>query len=146
MLLPMHASTRITAQLGRTLGVVLLASLVAGCSMVPNMDHGSSGCSNAVGIGPRSGDGPVTQNLNDSVIPELDGLSPAAAAAAAVAQGHTVVFNVQIEGYGECWCLPPPEGKVISSWWNSHGALFLQIEGVEEGHTPDDQPAAGWGC
>ncbi len=114
--------------------------------MVPNMDHGSSGCSNAGGIGPRSGDGTVVMQVGDSVIPALDGLGPAEAAAAATAQGHTVVFNVQIEGYGECWCVPPPEGKVVASWWNSHGALYLQIEGVEEGHTPDNQPAAGWGC
>lgn len=128
------------------IGGLLLASLVAGCSLVPNMDHGSSGCQNAGGIGPRSGAAPVTMAASDSVMPELDGLSPSAAAAAATALGQTVVFNVQIEGYGECWCVPPPEGKVIASWWNQHGALFLQIEGVDEGHTAGNQPSAGWGC
>ena len=127
------------------LGGLLLASLVAGCSLVPNMDRGS-GCANAAGIGPRSGDGPVTQTVGDSVLPELDGLPAVEAANRAAAQGHTVVFNVPIEGYGECWCVPPPEGTVVTSWWNSHGALYLQIEGVNEGHTPNNQPAAGWGC
>jgi hypothetical protein len=146
MLLKMHATSRVSALIRRTLGGVLMASLVAGCSMVPNMDHGSSGCENAVGIGPRSGDAPVIKSLDDSAIPELNGLSAAAAATAAVAQGHTVVFNVQITGFGECWCVPPPEGTVVTSWWNSHGALFLQVDGVDEGHTPDNQPAAGWGC
>ena len=150
MLHPMRPPTRsLTPSPGwlrRGIGALLLVSFVAGCSLVPNMDHGSSGCSNAAGIGPRSGDAPVTAKLADSVHPELNGLSPAAAAAAAAAQGHTVVFNVQIEGYGECWCVPPPEGTVVRSWWNSHGALYLQIDGVEEGHTAGHQPDAGWGC
>jgi hypothetical protein len=146
MLPTMHASSMVRSLGRHGLAGLLLASLVAGCSLVPNMDHGSSGCSNAAGIGPRSGDGPVTQAVTSSAMPELDGLPAAEAASRAAAQGHTVVFNVQIEGYGECWCVPPPEGTVAASWWNSHGALFLQIDGVDEGHTPDNQPAAGWGC
>jgi hypothetical protein len=146
MLPAMHATLGSTHRLRPGIGLLLVAFMAAGCSMVPNMDHGSSGCQNAGGIGPKAGDGPVLMTVGDSVMPALDGLSPAAAAAAAVAQGHTVVFNVQIEGFGECWCVPPPEGEVIASWWNSHGALYLQIEGVDEGHTADEQPAAGWGC
>jgi hypothetical protein len=146
MLPTMRAATRVRPLVRHGLPGLLLASLVTACSLVPNMDHGSSGCSNAAGIGPRSGDAPVTQAMNASVMPELDGLPAVEAASRAAAQGHTVVFNVQIEGYGECWCVPPPEGTVVASWWNSHGALFLQIEGVDEGHTPDNQPAAGWGC
>ncbi len=142
----MRVSSSLPARLRHIVGGVLLAVLLAGCSLVPNMDHGSSGCSNAAGIGPRSGDAPVTQAVSASVLPELDGLPAVEAASRAAAQGHTVVFNVQIEGYGECWCVPPPEGTVVASWWNSHGALFLQIDGVDEGHTPDNQPTAGWGC
>ena len=48
-----------------------------------------------------------------------------------------MVFNVQIPGYGECWCVPPPEGTVTDAFWNEHGALFLMVEGVDEGHTAD---------
>jgi hypothetical protein len=132
-------------------GLLLSAIMLAGCSMVPNMDHGSSGCSNARGIGPvTNGDAPVAVKLDDgggmAVLPILHGKSPGQAAAEAAAMGHTVVFNVQIESYGECWCVPPPEGTVVASWWNQHGALYLQVDGVDEGHTADDQPAAGWGC
>lgn len=61
-------------------------------------------------------------------------------------QGHTVVFNVQIESYGECWCVPPPEGDVVEAWWGSNGALWLRVDGVDEGHTAQDQPPLGWGC
>jgi hypothetical protein len=127
----------------RVLCLLALALLVTGCSLVPNMDHGSSGCANAAGIGPRG----MTEFAADQpVLPELIGLAPLDAATRAAAQGHTVVFNVPIQGYGECWCVPPPEGTVSQAWWNEHGALYLMIEGVDEGHTADEQPATGWGC
>ena len=130
-------------RLARLLLIAAAALLVAGCSLVPNMDHGSSGCSNAVGMGPRG----VTQfDLETPIMPELVGLTPAEAATRAAAQGHTVVFNVQIPSYGECWCVPPPEGTVTGMFWNEHGALFLMVDGVDEGHTADQQPATGWGC
>ncbi len=146
MLRSMPPTTPSHARLGHGIGGLLIAVLVSGCSMVPNMDKGTSGCSNAVGIGPSSGDEPAVMAIGDAVLPELNGLSPAAAATAAAARGHTVVFNVQIHGFGECWCVPPPEGTVVASWWSSRGALFLQIDGVDEGHTADRQPDTGWGC
>ena len=31
-------------------------------------------------------------------------------------------------------------------FWNEHGALFLMVDGVDEGHTADEQPPTGWGC
>ena len=119
---------------------------IAACSMVPNMDHGSSGCSNARGIGPSGDDSLTGDQILQEALPELIGLHPIEAAERAQAAGHTVVFNVQIPGYGECWCVPPPEGKVVQTWWNDHGALFLMVEGVDLGHTGEDQPATGWGC
>ena len=126
--------------------LVVSLAFIAGCSLVPNMDHGSSGCQNARGIGPTSGDIVAGVQELAEALPELIGLTPVEAAERARAKGHTVVFNVQIPGYGECWCVPPPEGKVVQTWWNDHGALFLMVEGVDLGHTAADQPAAGWGC
>ena len=96
------------------------------------------GCQNASGTGPT--EGPV------AFADELIGKDPPAAAAAARARGHTVVFNVQIPGYGECWCDTPQMGKVVDAWWGQHGALWVMVEGVDVGHTPEDQPALGWGC
>ena len=127
-----------------TVGIMLaLGVVLTGCSalrLVPNQDHGSSGCQNARGIGPASGEG------EPPIAAELIGRAPAEAAATAATQGHTVVFNVQIEGYGECWCVPPPEGKVVEAWWGQHGALWLMVDGVDEGHTGANQPARGRGC
>jgi hypothetical protein len=127
---------------GRAIGVLLAGWLAGGCSMVPNMDAGTSGCSNAVGIGPRDQSGAVDTH----VMPDLIGLDPTVATSRAHARGHTVVFNVQITGYGECWCVPPPEGTVTEAWWTERGALMLGVDGVDEGHTADHQPATGWGC
>jgi hypothetical protein len=110
------------------------------------MDHGSSGCQNARGIGPSTENAGGAVRELEEALPDLIGLTPVEAAELARARGHTVVFNVQIPDYGECWCVPPPEGKVVQTWWNDHGALFLMVEGVDLGHTADDQPAAGWGC
>jgi hypothetical protein len=119
---------------------------IGACSMVPNMDPNTSGCANARGIGP-SRDNSLTgvQGLEEA-LPELIGLHPVEAAERAQAAGHTVVFNVQIPDFGECWCVPPPKGKVVQTWWNDHGALMLMVEGVDLAHTAADQPATGWGC
>ena len=122
--------------------VAPMALLLAGCSMVPNMDHGSSGCSNAAGIGPRD----TTGGHVAPAMPDLNGLAPLEAANRAAARGHTVVFNVQIPDFGECWCVPPPEGTVTDSFFTERGALMLMIDGVDEGHTARDQPPTGWGC
>lgn len=96
------------------------------------------GCQNARGIGPTEGKVPFAGLLI--------GKSPGEGAAVAVAQGHTVVFNVQTPGYGECWCATPPRGQVKEVWWGEHGALVLEVMGFDPGHTPDQQPMFGWGC
>ena len=130
-------------RLGRLVLVVLAAGTVAGCSLVPNMDAGSAGCSNASGIGPR--DQSMVQ-VGSSPIPGLIGLSPTDAAGKAAALGHIVVFNVQTPDFGECWCVPPPGGTIREAFFTSRGALMLMIEGFDPGHAADEQPFAGWGC
>jgi hypothetical protein len=127
-----------SSRVGRLVLLALMwMVLVSGCSLVPNMDAGSAGCSNARGIGAPGA---------DAAVGDLVGLSPAQAATIAAGRGHTVVFNVQIEGFGECWCAPPPEGKVTEGFFTGRGALMLMIDGVDVGHTADQQPFMGWGC
>lgn len=128
---------------GRWAVAVLTMIIFGGCSAVPNMDAGTSRCSNAVGIGPRD---VAVFDLDKPVLPEVIGLDPTAAASIAMGIGHTVVFNVQIQGFGECWCVPPPEGEVSAAFWTSRGALMLMVEGVSEGHSANAQPPTGWGC
>ena len=123
--------------------LLTVAVWLSGCSLVPNMDAGTSGCSNAEGIGPRD---QTVRAAGDDAMPELVGLAPDQAAAIAIGRGHTVVFNVPIDGYAECWCVPPPEGTVQETFFTGRGALMLLVEGVDEGHTAAQQPPTGWGC
>jgi hypothetical protein len=117
---------------------LVVAIAVGGCSAVPNLDRGTAGCNNA------RGDGPVDGALAFEKL--LIGKSPIEAASIAAERGHRVVFQVQIPGYGECWCTPPPNGTVVRAWWNDHGALYLLVDGVDAGHDADHQPFLGWGC
>lgn len=118
--------------------VLTLVWLLPGCSAIPNMDSGSAACQNARGIGQ-----PVVRadgSINQDVMPDLRGKTPAEAEAIAEERGHTVVFNVQ----GTCWCVPPPSGRVADQWFGEHGALWLWVEGFPP---PSDQPPfQGWGC
>jgi hypothetical protein len=102
------------------------------------MDHGAAGCSNTIGPGPREGTVPF---LN-----ALIGRHPAEAASIVQAHGHVAVFRVEIPGYGECWCDPPPNGSVTGAFWGGNGQLYVDVSGVDVGHTADDQPFLGWGC
>lgn len=122
--------------------LLALAFLCAGCSALPDLAMGSAGCQGARGIGPAG----MAPGVQEPVVAGVVGKSPAEAAAVAMAMSHTVVFNVQIPGYGECWCTPPPMGTVSTAWWGQHGALWLMVDGVDVGHTADDQPIRGWGC
>ena len=121
----------------RRLVVVLLGSvaLLAACSQVPNMDVGSAGCQNARGIG-------VASNNAPAVLAQVQGLSAAEAAARMKSQGHTVVFNTG----GDCWCAPPPGGRVTEAWFGQHGALWLWVDGIDPALTAGDPPFMGYGC
>ncbi len=125
----------------RLAGLIATALLVAGCAGVPNfdampnMDAGSAGCQNARGIGVPSNDAP-------DVLAAVKDKSPTEAAVAMRALGHTVVFNTG----SDCWCLPPPSGKVIEAWFGKHGALWLWVDGADPGLTAGDPPFAGYGC
>jgi hypothetical protein len=111
------------------------AVLLAGCSMVPNMDAGSAGCQNAHGIGVASDDAPA-------ILAQVPGMTAAQAAAKMTAQGQTVVFNTG----GDCWCVAPPGGHVTMAWFGEHGALWLWVDGVDPALTAGEPPFLGYGC
>jgi len=118
----------------RPLLLVAAIFAIGACSAVPNLDRGSMGCANAVGIGPTGGRVPFAGLLI--------GKSPGEAAAVAVSQGHTVVFSVQAPHYGECWCATPLGGQVKDAWWGEHGALWLLVEGFDPGTRRTPNPCS----
>jgi hypothetical protein len=116
--------------------LIVLAVLLAGCSMVPNMDDVGSGCANRAGAGPHDADDPEGIPLAG-----ISGLSPSQAAAAAAAMGHVVVFRLN---HLACVCVPPTGyGPVVEGWWGSRGQLYLDLGNV----TPQgDVLPDGTGC
>ena len=97
---------------------------LSACTLVPNMDETGSGCKNRVGIGPTDlGDVPPGVPVDG-----IAGLRPVAAAAAASAMGHTVVFR---EDAFHCACVPPTGyGPVSHGWFGERGQLYLDLEDV----------------
>lgn len=73
---------------------------------------------------------------------QRDALSPTPAATTLAAVGHTIVFNTG----GDCWCVPPPGGRVTDAWFGQHDALWLWVDGVDPGVTAGEPPFLGYGC
>ena len=48
-------------------------------------------------------------------------------------------------GYAECWCTPPPEGRVTEVFGGSRGQLIVVAE-TDPKPGGRDQPTFGWGC
>jgi hypothetical protein len=120
---------------GSLLTSLVGAALVVGCSAIPNMDEGSSGCQNARGIG-------VASDSEPAILAQVEGMTAMEAGATMAAQGHTVVFNTG----GDCWCVPPPGGKVTDAWFGDRGALWLWVDGVDPALTAGEPPSRGYGC
>ena len=114
---------------------IAVGLLVAGCSAVPNMDAGSAGCQNAVGIGTAS-------DAEPGLLAMVEGMTAAEAGARLAEMGHHVVFNTG----GDCWCVAPPGGKVTDAWFGQHGALWLWVDGVDPALTAGEPPFLGYGC
>jgi hypothetical protein len=150
------------------IGLAATALVVSACSSLPslggmpNMDPGSMGCSNvphtAAGDAVIAGGGPdgrsVAATDPGQIFAGVDVAQTTAAelAARGEAAGFVVRFNMQystsadgMSGYGECWCILPPDGEVEDAFFGDKGQLFIQLR-----HTPipggRDQPTLGWGC
>lgn len=130
--------------------VVALATVVTGCSAVPNLDQGGMGCHK--GGNGKQPDGLPTDPGQPLAGIDVVGQSPADIGRAAEAKGLTVSYrleyatgNYRQEGYSECWCTPPPEGRVSLVLWGSTGELIVMTEtGMKPGGR--SQPVFGWGC
>ncbi len=94
--------------------LLAVTAVVAGCSMVPNMDAGSAGCQNTTGKG-------IASDYAPGVMAVVGGMSAADAASRMEAEGHTIVFNTG----GACWCKPPLGGHVTMAWFSPRGAVAL---------------------
>ncbi len=81
-------------------------------------------------------------NEESAILAQVEGLSAAEAWDKMTALGHTVVFDT-----GNCWCVPPPSGKVAFAFFGQHGALHLMLDEVDPALLPGgDPPFLGYGC
>lgn len=119
----------------RFLLLAATALVTVGCSGMPNMDAGGAGCQNARGIGTAS-------NHEPALLAMVEGKTALDAATTLAAAGHTIVFNTG----GDCWCVPPPGGRVTDAWFGQHGALWLWVDGVDPALTAGEPPFLGYGC
>ena len=49
-------------------------------------------------------------------------------------------------GYAECWCVPPPGGRVTDAAYDSIGRIIVFVDSGEQRSTVRPQPEFGWGC
>ena len=88
--------------------------------------------------------------------PDVIGLAPQEAAArldiADVSAEITWRYHYSTEagggptGYSECWCIPPPDGRVSEAEYTEAGQLLVFVEREEPMVGGRPQPTLGWGC
>jgi hypothetical protein len=49
-------------------------------------------------------------------------------------------------GYSECWCIPPPVGRVVDLGFDSGGRLIIFVDAGQTFEQVRAQPRMGWGC
>lgn len=49
-------------------------------------------------------------------------------------------------GYSECWCIVPPDGRVIAADVTEFGQLLIMVERSQAIVGGRPQPRLGWGC
>ena len=49
-------------------------------------------------------------------------------------------------GYAECWCVPPPGGRVFAAAYDSIGRIIVFVDSGEHRAAVRPQPELGWGC
>jgi hypothetical protein len=49
-------------------------------------------------------------------------------------------------GYAECWCVPPPTGRVSGAAYDSLGRVVVFVDSGEHRANVRPQPELGWGC
>jgi hypothetical protein len=56
-------------------------------------------------------------------------------------------YEVTLGGaYTECWCIPPPEGRIGDMFFDDAGRLLVFVAATESMLVARTQPEGGWGC
>ena len=133
------------------------AILLAGCTGFPGIDDQTGlACQNppreVAGADARDPFGPGEPFANR----DPTTMAAAEVAAVAIEAGLEVTYRLSYRigeadtdgalGYSECWCVPPPIGRVTDLGFDSGGRLIIFVESGQTLAQSRAQPRMGWGC
>lgn len=134
----------------------LLPTLLASCSLVLEAPVGLECQRSPAGGGElREGEDPLASGGPLAEIPVSEMTADAVGDHAQEA-GFEVTYRYQYDvgpqpesgssGYAECWCVPPPPGRVSAVAYDSIGRIVVMVDSGEHRDAVRPQPELGWGC
>lgn len=140
--------------------ILVAAILVAGCGggFAPigppgATDPGMAGCQIAPAPGSTVREGePLAPGEPMAGVP-VTTMTPRQVGEVALARGLKVTWRYDYRfagdpslGFNECWCEPPPDGRVIDVAYGMASELVVFVEAISPVPGPRSQPPRGWGC
>ena len=142
--------------------IVSLVLIVSGCGFGPigppgATDAGFLGCQIAAppGVEVRDGVDPLAPGEPLAGV-DVGTMTPAEVGMLATARNLRVTWRYQYwtgpavggtrEGFSECWCVPPPEGRVGGVSYGMANELVVMVVSGETVERVLEQPVRGWGC
>jgi hypothetical protein len=136
--------------------LILAVFPVAACGLVPEAPTGLECQRMPAGGGElREGEDPLAQGGPLAGLPVTD-MEAAEVGARAVELGFDVTYRYMYDvgpqpesggsGYSECWCVPPPPGRVFGVSYDSIGRIVVMVDSGEQRDSVRPQPVQGWGC
>jgi hypothetical protein len=136
--------------------MTLLAFLVAACGLVPEAPAGLECQRMPAGGGElREGEDPLAPDGPLANLPVTE-MEAGEVGARAEEQGYDVTYRYMYDvgpqpesgstGYSECWCVPPPPGRVFAVSYDAIGRIIVMVDSGEHRDSVRPQPVQGWGC
>jgi hypothetical protein len=136
--------------------LLLLLLLLASCGVVGEERVGLECQRLPAGGGElREGEDPLAVDGPLANVPVGD-MTAVEVAARAERAGFDVTYRYQYDvgpqpesgstGYTECWCVPPPEGRVFAVAYDAIGRIVVMVQSDRHRDTVRPQPERGWGC
>jgi hypothetical protein len=134
---------------------IVLAAVCAGCGGLPWVEDTALACQGLAPAGAvvREGD-PLAEGEPMAGL-DVMAMTPAEVGAEAIERGLPTTWRYFIwlgdptdsnEGYSECWCVPPPDGRVTDVAYDSSGGLIVFVHSGRTLPAARGQPREGWGC
>jgi len=141
--------TRIRA---KTVATFLAIALFASACGIRGSDV-PAGCASsdlpagaAAGAGEPSDAGQPFAGRDISVMSFDEVIQVAGDAKLALAWRYSYETSATGGSYSECWCVPPPDGRVASMFYDDAGRLIVFVASDRSMFLARPQPENGWGC